>query len=82
MSASLIHLLHNHEHLSILAAELLESIAKEHDSGALVVGDVLREIGRMGAKEVAQDTSGVRNIAAFVGELAERLPALVLQNLR
>jgi condensin complex subunit 1 len=34
----------------------------------------------MKAGEFSQDTSGVKNIATFIGDLAERLPAMVLPN--
>ncbi len=34
----------------------------------------------MNPREFSQDTSGVKNIAGFIGELAERLPAMVLPN--
>lgn len=40
----------------------------------------IREIGRINSKDVPQDSASVRNIATFIGELAEVAPHQVLAN--
>jgi condensin complex subunit 1 len=101
ITISLIHLLHNHEFLPTVIAELLETIVKEYGSPQIVAEIIKynipptpfafslpvfialfsREVGRMNQREIAQDTSGAKNIATFIGDLAELLPSLVLSNM-
>lgn len=76
-TTSIVHLLPHFEHLAGGMAELLQTLATEHDSGR-VVGDVMREIGRMDSKELARDASGARNYSVFLQELGDRLPDTVL----
>ena len=46
-----------------------------------IVGEMMREIGRMDPRDLARDTSGTRAYAAFLVELAERSPAAMLKDI-
>jgi condensin complex subunit 1 len=39
------------------------------------------EVSRISAKDVAQDSSGAKNVSAFIVEVAERLPKLMLPSI-
>ena len=40
-----------------------------------------REIGKTDSKDLARDTSGTRGYAAFLVDLGERIPGLLLPNM-
>jgi condensin complex subunit 1 len=80
IAASLLHLLHKHEHIASAACEIVEIMTQDHQNAQFVV-DILREIGKTNAKEMAQDSTGVKNMATFISELSERQPRLVLANI-
>ncbi|XP_066469890.1 condensin complex subunit 1 [Tiliqua scincoides] len=46
-----------------------------------IVGELLREIGQKCPQELARDTSGAKGYTAFLAELAEQIPAIVLANM-
>jgi condensin complex subunit 1 len=80
VTTALIHLLHNYEHLAVVVVELMETLCQEYECSHMV-GDVVREIGRMNPKEFARDSSGVKNISTFIANLAEKLPLLMIPTL-
>jgi hypothetical protein len=45
------------------------------------VADILREISRMDGRELARDTGGTKNTAAFLTDLAELVPQEVYENI-
>ena len=72
-------LLHQHEHSSGPMAELIATAWEAQESA--LVSDVLREIGRIPMAELSRDTGAARNIAAFLTDLAELAPAVILMNM-
>lgn len=43
-----------------------------------MVVDLVREIGRVDPRDLARDTSSSRNYAAFLAELAEKVPSVFI----
>ena len=72
-------LLHQHEHSSGPMAELVATAWEAQEVS--LVADMLREIGRIPMAELARDTGAARNIAAFLTELAELAPAVILMHM-
>jgi len=80
LSASLLHLLHKYEHFAATLTEIVEIAAQDHQNPQFVA-DILREIGNTNAKEMAQDSTGVKNISLFICDLAEKQPRILLPNI-
>ena len=78
-AASILHLLHKHEHLPVCLAEAVAHADQKYHDSSLAVA-LLREIGRLNTKEYARDGLGADNIGKFLVELAERLPKVVTTN--
>eukprot|EP00898_Chlorokybus_atmophyticus_P002805 jgi/Chlat1/3525/Chrsp23S03800 len=76
--SSLVHSLHNHEHLPPHAADIAATAAREHADPRLAL-DLIREVARIPAN--ARETPGVKHVGEFIQELATRLPKLVATNL-
>jgi len=78
--AALLDLLHSHEHMAPLVAEL----CKKDKTNRLAI-ELLREIGRLDFSAVssfdAGRASGVKNLAPFINELASRDPNVVRANI-
>lgn len=79
--AALMDLLHTHEHLAPLVAELctLEDSANQQHNHSRLTMELFREIGRMDVVE--GKASGSKNVAPFLSELASRKPQLVLAHI-
>lgn len=77
-TSCLLHLLHNYDFLPTHLADLCELAQNKYDLNR-VVGDILREVGRLDVKMLARDSSGARSVGDFLNELAARVPAQVLQ---
>ncbi|XP_067998128.1 condensin complex subunit 1 [Melanerpes formicivorus] len=73
-------MLQHFEHVAPVFAQAVSLWATEYGLKSLV-GELLREIGQKCPQDLARDTSGVKGYAAFITELAERTPALVLSNM-
>eukprot|EP00899_Mesostigma_viride_P025352 jgi/Mesvir1/6000/Mv00748-RA.2 len=78
--SSLVHLLHAREHAAPLLADVAAHAATSLSDASLASG-LLREVGRTDPREYTRDPNGCRNVGAFIGELAEKLPRLVANNL-
>lgn len=76
-TTAMVHLLPHFEHLPSPLVAILATIAHDYHCPRIVM-DIVREIGRMEAESLARDTSGTRIITAFLVELSETLPAIVL----
>jgi len=77
--ASLMDLLHTHEHIAPLVAELCTlEYAANHNLSRLAM-ELFREIGRMNVVE--GKASGSKYVAPFLSELASRKPKLVLAHI-
>ncbi|NWW48276.1 CND1 protein, partial [Pedionomus torquatus] len=73
-------MLQHFEHVAPVFAQAVSLWATEYRLKSLV-GELLREIGHKCPQDLARDGSGVKGYAAFITELAERIPALVLSNI-
>ncbi|XP_013415078.1 condensin complex subunit 1-like isoform X2 [Lingula anatina] len=79
-SLKIIQLLQHFEHLSSPLAQGLELFVTELGLKG-VVGEIMRELGKMDPRDLARDNSGTRAYAAFMVELAERIPEVMLPNI-
>lgn len=79
LATSLVHQLTTLEHASAPVAHLMQALAESYNNSQLV-GDVLRDIGRINTND-AKDNSGIRNVASFLPALASVLPEAVLSNI-
>lgn len=82
--SALVDMLHSYEHMAPLVAELC-CLVKEEPENKLGLA-LLREIGSLDASTVSvSDTSGkasgIRYVAPFLNELAEKKPQLVLEHI-
>lgn len=83
--AALVDLLHSFEHIAKLVSEMCCLVSKESENKFAI--ELMREIGRLdvssgaSSSETGGKASGIRNIAPFINELAERKPRLVLENI-
>jgi len=83
--AALLDLLHSYEHIAALVAELCCMNSEESTNNFAI--ELLKEIGHLetehsaGVEAGVMKASGVKNIAPFLNELAERKPSLVLENI-
>jgi len=83
--SALVDMMHSFEHMAPLAAELCCLVKQDETNshGNKLAIELLREIGRLdGGTSSASDTSGkasgIKNVAPFLNELAEKKPQLVL----
>ena len=84
VAAALSHLLGRHEHVAGPLAEWCEGAAKKHNDTRLPQA-LLKDIGAVPPAEYKRqaetDAVGVRNVCAFLVDLAERLPLTVGKNI-
>ncbi|XP_063150770.1 condensin complex subunit 1 [Candoia aspera] len=73
-------MLQHFEHVAPVFVEAVTVWIKEYGMKS-TVGEILREIGRKCPQELARDASGMKGCAAFVTELAEQTPTVVLANM-
>jgi len=91
--AALMDMLHSFEHIAPLVANICclgdntgsdenKSCGNDDGSGKLSL-ELLREVGRLKNNSFAAGgkASGIRNVAPFINELAEKRPRLVLQHI-
>lgn len=80
MSNGLVDLLNKHEHVPVVISEVVADASRRYDDSRLAEL-VLRSVGNVDPAEYkAQqqaDAAGVRNVAAFIGDIAGRLPHVV-----
>ena len=83
VGAALGHLLGRHEHVAAPLAEWCELAARKHNDTRLAQ-TLLKDIGAVPPSEYKRqaetDSVGVRNVCAFLVDLAERLPLTVGKN--
>lgn len=80
-NAGMIHLLNRHEHVALPIAEMVERVVTECPSREKFAGDLVQEIARLDAGHLARDMASAKACATCIGELAERLPKVVLSNI-
>lgn len=86
--SALLDMMHSLEHMAPVAAELccMMETNPENSRGNQLAIELLREIGRLdGSTTSGSDTSGkasgIKNVAPFVSEIAEKKPQLVIENI-
>ena len=83
--AALVDLLHSFDHLAKLVSEMCCLVSGQSEDKLVV--ELMREIGRLdvnvatNSAEAGGKASGIRNIAPFINELAEKKPKLALKNI-
>ncbi|CAG2242406.1 CAPD2 [Mytilus edulis] len=82
LSASLkiLQLLQHFEHLVSPLAHTVEIITNELGVKS-VIQEIMREVGRFDPKDIARDPSGTRCISAFLVEVAEKIPLVMLPSI-
>ncbi|CAG2188708.1 CAPD2 [Mytilus edulis] len=82
LSASLkiLQLLQHFEHLVSPLAHTVEIITNELGVKS-VIQEIMREVGRLDPKESLRDPSGTRCISAFLVEVAEKIPLVMLPSI-
>uniref|UniRef100_A0A670ZQ92 Condensin complex subunit 1 n=1 Tax=Pseudonaja textilis TaxID=8673 RepID=A0A670ZQ92_PSETE len=73
-------MLQHFEHVASVFVEAVTVWIKDYGMKS-IVGEILREIGQKCPQELAREASGVKSYAAFLTELTERTPAIVLSNM-
>ncbi|XP_032069968.1 condensin complex subunit 1 isoform X1 [Thamnophis elegans] len=73
-------MLQHFEHVASVFVEAVTVWIKEYGMKS-IVGEILREIGQKCPQELAREASGMKGYAAFLTELTERTPAIVLANM-
>ncbi|XP_074654081.1 condensin complex subunit 1-like isoform X2 [Tubulanus polymorphus] len=79
-SLKIIQLLQHFEHLTSPLAQAVEMFVNEYGSKA-IVGEIMREIGRMDARDLVRDNTATHAFSLFLTELAEKIPHVMLPNL-
>nr|KAG5706434.1 hypothetical protein BaRGS_032827 [Batillaria attramentaria] len=67
-------------HSNPVAVKKLVEVVVNNYGNKSIVGDIMREIGRMDPRDASRDTSGARAYSQFLVELAEKVPAAMLPN--
>ncbi len=65
--------LRHFEHLSIAMSEAVEMFSHDYGCSSMVM-EIVRDISQVPPQELTRDTSGTRAYAAFLSDLAERMP--------
>lgn len=73
-------MLQHFEHVAPVFVEAVSLWIKEYGMKS-IAGELLREIGQKSPQELARDASSMKGYAAFLAELAEQMPAMVLANM-
>eukprot|EP01138_Halocafeteria_seosinensis_P000945 gb/GECG01000968.1/.p1 GENE.gb/GECG01000968.1/~~gb/GECG01000968.1/.p1 ORF type:complete len:1486 (+),score=236.86 gb/GECG01000968.1/:1-4458(+) len=74
----LVNMIQSHDHLPKLIVDALKDL-KEQYHNTVIISDIIREVARLNLRD-SKDSAGVKNVAAFINELASALPVSMLQN--
>ena len=77
VSSALMEYLYKYEHVAVTVAELLQLMVSQYKNNE-VVGDFMREIGKMEPSSNKSDATGAKNISVFIVSAAELMPTVVL----
>jgi condensin complex subunit 1 len=80
VSAAILQLITNYEHLPAAMAELCLTIFEQKEDTRLGV-DLLREIGRSDMADATRNAAGIRNTSSFLVELGNCLPHVIFSNI-
>ncbi|XP_022111340.1 condensin complex subunit 1-like isoform X2 [Acanthaster planci] len=79
-SLKIIQLLQHFEHLVSPMSQGVHAIVTQYGVKS-IVSEIMREIGSLDPRDLARDNSGTRSYAAFLVELAEKIPGLMLPSI-
>lgn len=78
---ALLHALNRHEHFPTPLADILFHATEEQPQLIQFVSDFVSEITRIPSEDLARDHAAAKACAAFIGDLAERVPHIFRSNL-
>lgn len=78
---ALLHALNRHEHFPTPLADVLFRATEEQPQLTQFVSDFVCEITRIPSEDLARDHTAAKACAAFIGDLAERVPHIFRSNL-
>ncbi|XP_036036921.1 condensin complex subunit 1 isoform X2 [Onychomys torridus] len=79
-TVKIIQMLQHFEHLPSVLVAAVSLWATDYGMKS-IVGEIVREIGQRGPQELSRDTAGAKGVAAFLTELAERVPAALMSSM-
>ncbi|XP_071805504.1 condensin complex subunit 1-like [Asterias amurensis] len=79
-SLKIIQLLQHFEHLVSPMAQGVQTIVAQFGAKN-IVSEIMRELGSLDPYDLARDNSGTRSYAAFLVELSEKIPSLMLPSI-
>ncbi|CAH2322684.1 condensin complex subunit 1 [Pelobates cultripes] len=75
-----IQLLQHFDHLAPVLVHAVSLWATEYGMKP-IVGEIMREIGQKCSQDLSREMSGVKALAAFLTELSERIPAIMMPSI-
>merc|ERR1712227_1116578 len=69
--------LYKHDHVVGPITDLLEQMINNYDNNE-IVGDFMREVGKMDTGNNRGDSGGAKNIASFIVSVSELMPSSIL----
>ncbi|XP_066213963.1 condensin complex subunit 1 [Saccopteryx leptura] len=79
-TVKIIQMLQHFEHLAPVLVAAVSLWATDYGMKS-IVGEIVREIGQKCPQELSRDASGAKGFAAFLTELAERVPAILMSSM-
>ncbi|XP_076796698.1 condensin complex subunit 1 isoform X2 [Arvicanthis niloticus] len=79
-TVKIIQMLQHFEHLPSVLVTAVSLWATDYGMKS-IVGEIVREIGQKCSQELSRDTAGAKGFAAFLTELAERIPAVLMSSM-
>nr|XP_044995665.1 condensin complex subunit 1 isoform X1 [Jaculus jaculus]XP_044995666.1 condensin complex subunit 1 isoform X1 [Jaculus jaculus] len=79
-TVKIIQMLQHFEHLASVLVTAVSVWATNYGMKN-IVGEIVREIGQKCSQELSRDSSGAKGLAAFLAELAERVPAVLMSSM-
>ncbi|XP_069346603.1 condensin complex subunit 1 [Eulemur rufifrons] len=79
-TVKIIQMLQHFEHLAPVLVAAVSLWATDYGMKS-IVGEIVREIGQKCPQELSRDPSGAKGFAAFLTELAERVPAILMSSM-
>ncbi|XP_016077325.1 PREDICTED: condensin complex subunit 1 isoform X1 [Miniopterus natalensis] len=79
-TVKIIQMLQHFEHLAPVLVAAVSLWATDYGMKS-IVGEIVREIGQKCPQELSRDPAGAKGFAAFLTELAERIPAILMSSM-
>ncbi|GAB1602175.1 hypothetical protein Ahia01_000496400 [Argonauta hians] len=77
-SLRMLQLLQHHEHTVGPLVNITETMVNKYGANKIVL-EIMREVGSLESKDIANDTSGSRSYATFLVDLSARIPQVVFR---